>query len=101
MSNEADQSRKFIGIEQISLFAKQLELKYMGAQTQLEVFDSGAIMLDVSWQNRLFILAYSPKNGFFVDEVLDDDYFGMGYQFHANNFDQAIEEIDRLIISSK
>jgi hypothetical protein len=101
MNNQTGQSSEFTGFEEISLLAKQIELKCSGARTQLEIFDSGSIMLDIYWQNRLFVLAYSPKDGFFVDEVLDDDYFGMGYQFHANDFNQAIGEIDRLINSCK
>ena len=42
-------------------------------------------MLDVFYQSRLFVLAYSPADGFGVDEV-DEDTDGLG-TFFRHNFD--------------
>jgi hypothetical protein len=82
---------------EITLLARQIEAAYSGSTTELETFPSGTAMLDVRWQGRLFVMAYSPADGFGVDEVREGEDFNMGYQFVSNEFDEAAEELHRLL----
>jgi hypothetical protein len=54
-------------------------------------------MIDVSWDWRLFVLGYSIVDGFGGNEVAEEDGFEMGYGFTSNNFDEAAEEMQRLL----
>jgi hypothetical protein len=87
-------------LEKIKIFARELEQLNGDTKTDLVSFDSGAIMLDIFCQSRMFVLAYSPRNGFGIDEIKDDDGFELGYKFHAENFDTAKEKIKELLESS-
>jgi hypothetical protein len=60
-------------------FAQQIKLSFPGCNIEIDSFPSGSIMLDLYRDDRLFVLAYSPKDGFCVDEVRDRDAFNSGY----------------------
>jgi hypothetical protein len=94
-----DSSAESTILSQISALAKQIELSFSGAKIDLEFYSSGAAMLDIHCNNRLFVLAYSPNNGFGVDEVKDEDFFGMGFSFSTNHFNVAAEQLNKLIQS--
>jgi hypothetical protein len=84
----------------IENLAKKLELSFPGCNTEIDSFPSGSIMLDISRDKRLFVLAYSPKDGFCVDEVYKHDAFNSGYSFCSENLDIAFERLIEIIQSS-
>jgi len=88
-------------INEIKLLARQIEASFAGSTTEVTAFDSGSAMLDVRWQGRLFVMAYSKALGFGVDEVGEDEGFETGYRFTSNEFDEAAEELHRLLEATK
>jgi hypothetical protein len=85
--------------EEIGTLAAQIEATFPGATTEIESFPSGAIMLDVRWRGRLFVMAYTSRGGFGVDEVGDEEGFETGYQFCSNDLHQARDDLSRLLRS--
>lgn len=85
-------------LEDLKSFTQDLKQLNGKIKTDLTVFDSGAIMLDVFCQNRTFILVYSPTTGFGVDEVKEDDGFDLSYKFYAKDINTAKEKLKELII---
>ena len=86
---------------EITALARQIEASFSGSAADVKTFHSGSAMLDVRWNGRLFVLAYSIAHGFGVDEVAEEDGFGMGYRFTSNKFDEAAEELHRLLQAAK
>ena len=86
---------------EIKLLARQIEASFAGSTTEVTAFDSGSAMLDVRSQGRLFVMAYSKALGFGVDEVGEDEGFETGYRFTSNEFDEAAEELHRLLEATK
>ena len=82
-------------------FTMQIEASFPGSATNVKTFHSGSAMLDVRWNGRLFVLAYSIAGGFGIDEVAEDDGFEMGYRFTSNKFDEAAEELHSLLHAAK
>lgn len=64
---------------------------------ELTPFSSGAVMLDVWRGERCFVLAYSPKWGFGVDEPGDDEGFLDYYRYRFEEFVPAAEQLMRLV----
>ncbi|HLO47102.1 MAG TPA: hypothetical protein VK211_01545 [Kamptonema sp.] len=87
-------------LEKISALAKQIELDFSGAKTTLECFYSGAAMLDIHLNDRLFVMAYFPAHGFGVDEVGEEDGFNTGYNFNTPDFYLATKKLNQLIKSA-
>lgn len=87
-------------LEQISALAKKIELDFPEAMTTLECFSSGAAMLDIHLNDRLFVMAYFPGNGFGIDEVGEEDAFNTGYNFNTRDFYSATEKLNQLIESA-
>jgi hypothetical protein len=96
-----DQATDSTILEKISALAKQIELSFPGAITTLEIFPSCCVMLDIHLNNKLFVMAYSPTHGFGIDEVGEEDGFGIGYRFNTRDFYVAIEELNKLIKSTE
>ncbi len=87
---------------EIKLLARQIETSFAGSTAEVTAFDSGSATLDVRWQGRLFVMAYSkPLGEFGVDEVGEDEGFNTGYRFTSNEFDEAAEELHRLLQATK
>ena len=87
---------------EIKLLAGRIEASFAGSTTEVKAFDSGSATLDVRWQGRLFVMDYSkPLGEFGVDEVGEDEAFGTGYRFTSNEFDEAAEELHRLLQATK
>lgn len=84
--------------QRLADLARQLALLSSDVQTELATFPSGAAMLDVRYQGRLFVLAYSPTDGFGVDEV-EEDIVGLGTWFRHNydGFTAAKEKLLALL----
>jgi hypothetical protein len=56
------------------------------------------MMLDVHYQDRLFVIDYAPSHGFFgVGEVTEEDGFNTGCNFTTRDVDAAIVELKRLM----
>ena len=69
-----------------------------GIRTELTTFPSGAAMLDVWRDSRLFVMAYTPTwKGFGVDEVLDTEGFLEKYDFFSEDFRAAAEHLWKII----
>jgi hypothetical protein len=77
--------------------AKQIEESFSGSTTEVEIFSSGSAMLEVRRQGRLFVMAYLSSGDFGVDEVGKDEGFETGYRMVSNKFDEAAEELYRLL----
>ena len=84
-------------LEGIQSFARELELLDKNTKTDVASFSSGAIMLDVFCQDRMFALVYSPTAGFGVDEIQEEDSLGISYKFHLNNLDSAKKKLKQLM----
>jgi hypothetical protein len=100
-NNSADQATESTILDKISALAKQIELSFPGAITTLEIFSSSSAMLDIRLHNKLFVMAYSPTNGFGIDEVGEEDGFDTGYRFNTKDFYVATEEVNKLIKSTE
>lgn len=70
-------------------------------ETELATFPSGAMMLDVRYRGRLFVLAYSPTAGFGVDEV-EEEVVGLGtsYRHGFDDFTLAKEKLLSLLATA-
>jgi len=79
--------------------AQRLETDLIGLHTALTEFPSGGAMLDLrSADGRAFVMAYSPSEGFGVDELQPDDGFGTGYEYVADEFEKAEQRIHQLLL---
>ena len=80
----------------IKRLSEQLEM-IPGQSVKLSTFPSGAAMLNVHSRDRLFVLAFSPKFGFGVDEVKDDDGISNFYRFVFRDFENAEKQLWELL----
>lgn len=78
-------------------FAEQIKTSFPSLEVEIDAFSSGAVMLDIHKHNSLFVLAYSPKHGFGVDEVHEHDGFDSGYIFHTKDLDEALARLMKII----
>ena len=84
--------------EQMRQLAQRLEADLNGLRAELTEFPSGGAMLDVRIADgRAFVMAYSPSAGFGVDELRADDGFGTEYEFVADEFEKAEQQIQQLL----
>ena len=65
--------------DEMQLLGEQLAEEF-AVESKLTRFPTGAAMLDVRANGRTFVMAYSPKDGFGVDEVQADEGLGTGYR---------------------
>lgn len=73
-----------------------------GTRTELTTFPSGAAILDVWREGRLFVMAYTPTwKGFGVDEVLDNEGFLEKYDFFSGDFTPAAEHLWKIVQESQ
>lgn len=86
---------------EMKLLARQIEASFAGSTTEVKTFDSGSVLLDVRWHGRLLAMVYSKAVGFGVDEVGEDEGFEMGYRVTSSKFDEAAEELHRLLQATK
>ncbi|WP_392531104.1 hypothetical protein [Nostoc sp. C117] len=96
-----DRATESTMLDNISALAKQIELSFPGAITTLEIFSSCSVMLDIRLHNKLFVMDYSSRNGFGIDEVGEEDGFDTGYRFNTRDFYVATEELNKLIKSTE
>ena len=85
---------------EIQALRDRVSAAFPSAETDLEVFPSSAVMLDVRLKKRLFVLAYYPGRGFGVDEVLENEGFNTGYRFVSEDIRLAEQELLRLLRQS-
>ena len=74
----------------------ELPAELVGSEAELTTFPSGGAMLDVRRAGRAFVLAYTPKDGFGVDELQPDDGFVTGYRFVFADFEPAARQLRAL-----
>ena len=86
-------------LDQILQLSERIKADFKGATTSVEDFASGAVMFDVRFNDRVFVMAYSPASGFGVDELLEGEAFDTGYRFLSKDFDSTAEELYRLLRS--
>lgn len=80
--------------------AKGISSAHSDVSTELTEFTSGGAMLDVrNGKGRLFVMAYTPTHGYGVDEVREDEGFLPGYQYSFTEFDDAADQLQRLIMN--
>lgn len=78
----------------VTALSRRIEQSFPGARTELTSFPSGAVMLDVRWRDRLFVLAWSPTyNTFGVDEVEADTGIDMAFGFSSPRLEAAADEL--------
>jgi hypothetical protein len=83
--------------DKMKTLARHLNESVPGAMTEFTAFPSGAAMLDVRVNGRLFVMAYSPAGGFGVDESREEEGFDTGYRFISRDFDSAATELQQLM----
>jgi lactoylglutathione lyase len=70
-----------------------------GITAELTTFPSGSAMLDVRRGGRAFVMAYTPKHGFGVDELHADDGFTTGYRYVFEAFEPAARQLRALAVA--
>jgi lactoylglutathione lyase len=70
-----------------------------GIEAELTTFPSGSAMLDVRRAGRAFVMAYTPSDGFGVDELQPDDGFVTGYRFVFDAFEPAARQLRALALA--
>lgn len=92
-------------LEQMSALAKEIELDFVGIETSLDIFPSGAAMLDIRLNNneRVFVMDYSPTYHLFsIDELGgENEGFNTGYTYNVEDFYVATEILYKLINSDR
>jgi hypothetical protein len=84
--------------ERVTELKQYIRSHFQDTTAEMTVFPSGAVMLDVHWHGRLFVLSYAPSTGLFgVGEVLDEDGIDNQYRFGASTFGPARDELLRLL----
>src|ERR1019366_2289596 len=73
-----------------------LATEVLGIKAELTTFPSGSAMLDVRHRGRAFVLAYTPRDGFGVDELYSDDGFVAGYRYVFEDFEPAARQLRTL-----
>jgi hypothetical protein len=86
-------NRKQIIDNSFQHFKQELELNFPHIKVEIEKFSSGAVMLDIRYQDRLFVVDYSPNGEYAVDEVSNQDAFNSGYNFITHNFESVSEQL--------
>lgn len=86
-----------VELERIRAMVPRVEAAFPGARVELEVFPSGAAMLDVRLSERMWVLAFTPAGGFGVDEVGPEDAFDTGYRFVSRDFAAAEKQMYALL----
>jgi hypothetical protein len=84
-------------LEDITQFAEEVRKGSPAVRTEVMTFPSGVIMLDVHCGERLFVMAYFPRDGFGVDEVLEGEGFGTGYRYGFPDFPSARDKLLQLM----
>ncbi|HWY88456.1 MAG TPA: VOC family protein [Gemmataceae bacterium] len=70
----------------------------VGIEAELTTFPSGSAMLDVRRAGHAFVMAYTPKDGFGVDELNPDDGFVTGYRFVFKDFEPAARQLRAMAV---
>jgi len=71
--------------------------EYPNASIVIESFGSGAESMDVRIEDRLFVCAFIPSQGYGIDEIKDDCPLTSTYSNFAPNAEGAVEVLFRLI----
>jgi lactoylglutathione lyase len=79
---------------------RDLSAERSDIEAHLTTFRSGSAMLDVSRHGRAFVMAYTPRHGFGVDEIHRDDGFGNSYRFVFEDFGSAAQQLRTLLVPS-
>lgn len=76
----------------LEALAVDLRQRHDDASTELSVFPSGALFLDVRRGDRAWVLAYSPTHDQFgVDELGDQEGFTTSYRYTTDDLDVAAQ----------
>ena len=78
--------------------AADLRRRLDGVSTELSVFPSGAVFLDVRRSDRAWVLTYSPTHDQFgVDELGDQDGFTTSYRYTTDKLAKAAQILTGLV----
>ena len=83
--------------DEMQLLGEQLAEEFAEVESTLTRFPTGAAMLDVRAGGQTFVMAYSPRSGFGVDEVRVDEGLGTGYRLTFADLSNAASELGRLL----
>jgi hypothetical protein len=76
----------------LEALAANLRQRHEDISTEISVFPSGAVFLDVRRGDRAWVLAYSPTHDQFgVDELGDHDGFTTSYMYTTNELEAAAQ----------
>jgi hypothetical protein len=67
----------------------EIRAKFVGLRGEVTSFDSGAAMLDVWWRDRFWVLEYSPRDGYVLDNESEKHPFNSGFSFATQDFEAA------------
>jgi hypothetical protein len=83
--------------EQMEKIKEGILAKYPSAIITVEVFPSGAAILDARLGTRLFACSFTPSQGFGIDEVKDEGGLTSTYSHAATDEEGAIKVLLHLI----
>jgi lactoylglutathione lyase len=86
-------------VTEMKLLQEGLAAEPCDIKAELTTFPSGSAMLDVRRAGRAFVMAYTPTDGFGVDELHPDDGLLSGYQFHFHDFEPAAQQLRAMAIA--
>ncbi|HEX5102978.1 MAG TPA: VOC family protein [Pirellulaceae bacterium] len=87
-------------VDHIGQLAERLRTVATDAEVEFTSYPSGSAMLDVRRQGRLYVMSFSPQQGFGVDEVRDGEGFQNTYQFAFSDFQPAAQKLWELATAS-
>jgi hypothetical protein len=82
---------------QVKALADQLTASGPGVWLEVEEFPSGAVSLNVRLRGRAWVMDYSPRRGFCVDELGPGEGFTTDYRYVVDDFDEAAQILLRLM----
>lgn len=82
--------------EDLARLADELRAEFDGATTDIESYPTGAMMLNVRWKKKLFILGF-VGNKWGIDVVREDEGFDTGFRVLAADFDAGKAELVKRI----
>ena len=100
-SRELSKAKEDRLLSRLKFISEQIDHNFPGSVTELDIFSSGAMMLDVRYRDRLFVIDCTSSRGIGVDEVTEADGFNTGYNFITEDVDAAIVELNRLMLLAR
>jgi hypothetical protein len=80
-------------LERIGTLADEIRAGFEGVRVELQTFESGAAMLDVWWRGRFWVLQFTPRDGYVLDDRVEEHPFNTGCALATPEFATAREQL--------